>query len=51
MNDCIELGEVLKYSDSALKLQLYIVTSTATHLDAVKQNVDSHRAYLKGLEE
>lgn len=50
ISDRIGIGEVLKRSGSALKLQLYIVTSTAIHLDAVKQNVEAHRAYLKGLE-
>lgn len=50
MSDRIGIGELLKRSGSALKLQLYIVTSTAIHLDVVKQNVEAHRAYLKGLE-
>ncbi|NEZ61684.1 hypothetical protein D0962_02640 [Leptolyngbyaceae cyanobacterium CCMR0082] len=51
MEDCIKLSEVLRLSGNALKLQLYIVTSTATHLESVKQNIVAHRAYLKTLED
>lgn len=50
MSDRVEISEVLMLSGEALKLQLYIITSIATHLDAVRQNVEAHRAYLKGLE-
>ncbi|MEM1255066.1 MAG: YciI family protein [Cyanobacteria bacterium P01_H01_bin.21] len=50
MDNRIEIGEVLKISGNALKLKLYIIISTATHLNAVKQNVSAHRAYLKNLE-
>jgi uncharacterized protein YciI len=32
-------------------MQLYVVTSTANSLDAVKQNLAEHRAYLRSLEE
>ena len=50
MGDRIEISEVLRLSGEALKLQLYIVTSTAIHLETVRQNVETHRAYLKNLE-
>lgn len=50
MGDRIEASKVLELSGNALKMQLYMVTSTANSLDSVKQNLAEHRAYLRELE-
>ncbi len=50
MNERVEAAKIIEASGNSLKLQLYVVTSTAKSLDKVKQNLAEHRAYLKELE-
>jgi uncharacterized protein len=47
----VEASKIIESSAPSLRMQLYVVTSTATSLDAVKENLDTHRAYLRNLEE
>jgi uncharacterized protein len=47
----IEASKIFEDSAPSLRMQLYVVTSTANSLDAVKQNLTEHRAYLRDLEE
>jgi uncharacterized protein len=47
----VEASKIIESSAPSLRLQLYVVTSTANSLDAVKQNLPEHRAYLRDLED
>jgi hypothetical protein len=47
----VEASKIIEGSAPSLRMQLYVVTSTANSLDAVKQNLTEHRAYLRDLEE
>jgi hypothetical protein len=47
----VEASKIIESSAPSLRMQLYVVTSTANSLDAVKQNLAEHRAYLRSLEE
>jgi uncharacterized protein len=47
----IEASKIIESSAPSLRMQLYVVTSTANSLDAVKQNLADHRAYLRSLED
>jgi uncharacterized protein len=47
----VEASKILESSAPSLRLQLYVVMSQATSLDAVKANLAEHRAYLRTLEE
>jgi uncharacterized protein YciI len=47
----VEASKIIESSAPSLRMQLYVVTSTASSLDAVKQNLAEHRAYLRSLEE
>jgi hypothetical protein len=47
----VEASKIIESSAPSLRMQLYVVTSTANNLDAVKQNLAEHRAYLRSLEE
>jgi hypothetical protein len=47
----VEASKIIESSAPSLRMQLYVVTSTASSLDAVKQNLAEHRAYLRLLEE
>jgi uncharacterized protein YciI len=49
--DRVEASKIIESSAPSLRMQLYVVTSTASSLDAVKQNLAEHRAYLRSLEE
>jgi uncharacterized protein len=49
--DRVEASKIIESSAPSLRMQLYVVTSTANSLDAVKQNLAEHRAYLRSLEE
>jgi uncharacterized protein len=51
MSDRIESAKVIETSGPSLRMQLYVVTSIAKSLDAVKQNLPEHRAYLRELED
>jgi uncharacterized protein len=51
MSDRIESAKVTEMSGQSLRMQLYVVTSTAKNLDAVKQHLSEHRAYLRQLED
>jgi uncharacterized protein len=51
MSERIETQKVIEASGNSLRMQLFVVTSKAKSLDVVKQNLSSHRAYLKELEE
>ncbi len=46
-----ESSKIIESFAPSLRMQLYVVTSTATSLDAVKQNLAEHRAYLRELED
>jgi uncharacterized protein len=50
MSNRVESAKIIETSGSSLRMQLYVVTSIATSLDAVKQNLPEHRAYLRELE-
>lgn len=47
----VEASKIIESSAPSLRMQLYVVTSTANSFDAVKQNLAEHRAYLRSLEE
>jgi hypothetical protein len=49
--DRVEASKIIESSAPSLRMQLYVVTSTANSLDAVKQNLAEHRAYLRSLED
>ncbi|WP_404789726.1 YciI family protein [Altericista sp. CCNU0014] len=51
MSDRIETDKIIESSGNSLRLQLYVVTSTAKSLESVKQNLVEHRAYLRELED
>jgi uncharacterized protein len=50
MSNRVESAKIIETSGSSLRMQLYVVTSIANSLDAVKQNLPEHRAYLRELE-
>jgi uncharacterized protein len=50
MSNRVESAKIIETSGSSLRMQLYVVTSIAKSLDAVKQNLPEHRAYLRELE-
>jgi uncharacterized protein len=50
MSDRVESAKIIETSAPSLRMQLYVVTSIAQSLDAVKQNLPDHRAYLRELE-
>lgn len=50
MSDRIESSKIIEASGNSLRLQLYVVTSVANSLEAVKHNLEAHRAYLRELE-
>jgi uncharacterized protein len=50
MSNRVESAKIIETSGSSLRMQLYVVTSIAKSLDAVKQNLPEHRAYLHELE-
>ena len=50
MSDRVESAKIIETSGSSLRMQLYVVTSIAKSLDAVKENLSEHRAYLRELE-
>jgi uncharacterized protein len=50
MSNRVESTKIIETSGSSLRMQLYVVTSIAKSLDAVKQNLPEHRAYLRELE-
>jgi uncharacterized protein len=50
LRERIESAKVIETSGPSLRMQLYVVTSIAKSLDAVKQNLPEHRAYLRELE-
>jgi uncharacterized protein len=47
----VEASQIIDSSAPSLRMQLYVVTSIANSLEAVKQMLPEHRAYLKELEE
>lgn len=47
----VEASKIIEGSAPSLRMQLYVVTSTAISLEAVKENLAEHRAYLRDLEE
>jgi uncharacterized protein YciI len=49
--DRVEVSKIIEASAPSLRLQLYLVHSNATSLEAVKQNLTAHRAYLRQLED
>jgi hypothetical protein len=51
MSDRVESAKIIETSGQSLRMQLYVVTSIAKSLDAVKQNLPEHRAYLRELED
>jgi uncharacterized protein len=51
LRERIESAKVIETSGQSLRMQLYVVTSIAKSLDAVKQNLPEHRAYLRELED
>jgi hypothetical protein len=50
-SDRVEASKIIESSAPSLRMQLYVVTSVANSLEAVKQNLAEHRAYLRDLEE
>jgi uncharacterized protein len=46
----VEASKIIESSAPSLRMQLYVVTSTAISLEAVKENLADHRAYLRTLE-
>ncbi len=50
MSDRVESAKIIETSGSSLRMQLYVVTSIAKSLDAVKENLPEHRNYLRELE-
>jgi uncharacterized protein YciI len=51
MSERVEANKIIEGSGNSLRMQLYVVTSTAKSLEAVKQNLIEHRAYLRELED
>ena len=51
MSDRVEANKIIEDSGNSLRMQLYVVVSTAKNLESVKQNLVEHRAYLKELED
>ncbi len=51
MSDRVEANKIIEDSGNSLRMQLYVVVSTAKNLESVKQNLLEHRAYLKELED
>jgi hypothetical protein len=51
MSERVEASQIIAASGNSLRMQLYVVTSIANSLEAVKQNLVEHRAYLRELEE
>jgi uncharacterized protein len=47
----VETSKIIESSAPSLRMQLYVVTSTAISLKAVKEHLADHRAYLRTLEE
>jgi uncharacterized protein len=47
----VEASKIIDSSAPSLRMQLYVVTSIANSLEAVKQVLPEHRVYLKELEE
>jgi hypothetical protein len=47
----VEASKIIESSAPSLRMQLYVVTSTANSLEAVKENLADHRAYLRTLED
>lgn len=47
----VEASKIIESSAPSLRMQLYVVMSKATSLDAVKANLAEHRTYLRTLEE
>ena len=47
----VEASQIVENSAPSLRMQLYVVTSTANSLAAVKENLAEHRTYLRGLEQ
>jgi uncharacterized protein len=50
MSNRVESAKIIETSGSSLRIQLYVVTSISKSLDAVKQHLPEHRAYLRELE-
>jgi uncharacterized protein len=50
MSNRVESAKIIETSGQSLRMQLYVVTSIAKSLDAVKKNLPEHRAYLRDLE-
>jgi uncharacterized protein len=50
MSNRVESAKIIETSAPSLQMQLYVVTSIAKSLDAVKENLPEHRAYLRELE-
>ncbi len=51
MSDLVEAKKIIEDSGNSLRMQLYVVVSTAKNLESVKQNLVEHRVYLKELED
>lgn len=47
----VEASKIIESSAPSLRMQFYVVTSTASSLETVKENLTEHRAYLRNLEE
>lgn len=47
----VEASKIIEDSAPALRMQLYVVTSTATSLEDLNQNLEQHHAYQRKLEE
>ena len=50
LRERVESAKIIETSGQSLRMQLYVVTSIAKSLDAVKENLPEHRAYLRDLE-
>jgi uncharacterized protein len=46
----VEARKIIESSAPSLRMQLYVVTFTATSLQAVKEHLAEHRTYLRDLE-
>ncbi|MEH2182261.1 YciI family protein [Nostoc sp.] len=51
MSKRVEANKVIESSGNSLRMQLYVVTSVATSLESLQQNLVEHRAYLRELED
>ena len=51
MRERVEFNKVIESSGNSLRMQLYVVTSVATSLESLQQNLVEHRAYLRELED